>query len=72
VWFAILVLTLPYVTLAVPLTLRVVLTQSSQIEVQDIPVPEIGPEEVLIKLNVTGLCMSDVHFMMEDWGLPPM
>ncbi|KAI4853024.1 alcohol dehydrogenase [Aureobasidium sp. EXF-8845] len=42
------------------------------IEVQDIPVPEIGPEEVLIKLNVTGLCMSDVHFMMEDWGLPPM
>jgi propanol-preferring alcohol dehydrogenase len=56
----------------VPLTLRVILTQSSQIEVQDIPVPEIGPEEVLIKLNVTGLCMSDVHFMMEDWGLPPM
>ncbi|THY49636.1 alcohol dehydrogenase [Aureobasidium pullulans] len=42
------------------------------IEVQDIPVPEIGPEEVLIKLNVTGLCMSDVHFMMEDWGMPPM
>ncbi|THW12197.1 alcohol dehydrogenase [Aureobasidium pullulans] len=43
-----------------------------KIEVQDIPVPEIGPEEVLIKLNVTGLCMSDVHFMMEDWGMPPM
>lgn len=32
----------------------------------------LGPEDVLIKLNVTGLCMSDVHFMMEDWGLPPM
>ncbi|KAG9660642.1 alcohol dehydrogenase, partial [Aureobasidium melanogenum] len=42
------------------------------IEVQDVPVPEIGPEDVLIKLNVTGLCMSDVHFMMEDWGMPPM
>jgi propanol-preferring alcohol dehydrogenase len=54
------------------LLVAVVLTQLSQIEVQDLPVPEIGPEEVLIKLNVTGLCMSDVHFMMEDWGMPPM
>jgi D-arabinose 1-dehydrogenase-like Zn-dependent alcohol dehydrogenase len=61
-----------YVILCSPLLVAVVLTQLSQIEVQDLPVPEIGPEEVLIKLNVTGLCMSDVHFMMEDWGMPPM
>lgn len=27
---------------------------------------------MLIKLNATGLCMSDVHFMMNDWALPPM
>ena len=33
---------------------------------------EIGPKDVLIKLNATGLCMSDVHFMMADWGLPKM
>ena len=32
----------------------------------------IGPEDVLIKLNATGLCMSDVHFMLNDWALPPM
>lgn len=32
----------------------------------------VGPEEVLIKLNATGLCMSDVHFMLNDWGLPKM
>lgn len=31
-----------------------------------------GPEDVLIKLNATGLCMSDVHFMMVDWAHPPM
>jgi propanol-preferring alcohol dehydrogenase len=31
-----------------------------------------GPEDVLIKLNATGLCMSDVHFMLNDWASPPM
>lgn len=31
-----------------------------------------GPDEVLLKLNVTGLCMSDIHFMMGDWGLGMM
>ncbi|KAI1329333.1 alcohol dehydrogenase 1 [Xylariaceae sp. FL0255] len=42
------------------------------IEVKKVPVPEIGPEDVLIKLNATGLCMSDVHFMLHDWRSPPM
>jgi propanol-preferring alcohol dehydrogenase len=31
-----------------------------------------GPNDVLLKLNCTGLCMSDVHFMMNDWAVPPM
>ncbi|KAF2432009.1 alcohol dehydrogenase 1 [Tothia fuscella] len=39
------------------------------IEVQKVPVPEIGPDDVLIKLNATGLCQSDLHFMQGDWGL---
>ena len=34
--------------------------------------PTPGPEDVLIKLNATGLCMSDIHFMVNDWALPPM
>lgn len=32
----------------------------------------IGPNDLLLKLNATGLCMSDVHFMMNDWAVPPM
>ncbi|KAF7542147.1 hypothetical protein G7054_g41 [Neopestalotiopsis clavispora] len=43
-----------------------------RVEVKNVPVPEIGPDDVLIKLNATGLCMSDVHFMLNDWALPPM
>lgn len=34
--------------------------------------PYLGPDDVLIKLNATGLCMSDVHFMLNDWAQPPM
>ena len=31
-----------------------------------------GPDQVLIKLNTTGLCMSDIHFMTNDWAMPKM
>ena len=34
--------------------------------------PTPAADEVLLRLNATGLCMSDVHFMLGDWGLPPM
>jgi D-arabinose 1-dehydrogenase-like Zn-dependent alcohol dehydrogenase len=27
---------------------------------------------VLIKLNATGICHSDLHFMLNDWALPKM
>lgn len=33
---------------------------------------DAGPDEVLLKLNATGLCMSDVHFMLNDWAVPAM
>lgn len=42
------------------------------IEVRDVDVPTPGPDDVLIKINATGLCMSDIHFMMNDWASPPM
>ncbi|KAL9108325.1 MAG: hypothetical protein Q9227_006924 [Pyrenula ochraceoflavens] len=42
------------------------------VEVQKVPVPEIGPTDVLIKFNATGICHSDIHFMMNDWAVPPM
>ncbi|KNG89268.1 alcohol dehydrogenase 1 [Aspergillus nomiae NRRL 13137] len=42
------------------------------VEIEKVPVPEIGPEDVLIRLNTTGLCLSDVHLMSNDWNLPKM
>jgi threonine 3-dehydrogenase len=33
------------------------------------PVPEIGPDEVLIKINKTGICGTDVHiYAWDDWA----
>ncbi|NSX53199.1 L-threonine 3-dehydrogenase [Sulfitobacter sp. 1151] len=35
----------------------------------DMPVPEIGPDDVLIKINKTGICGTDVHIWnWDDWA----
>ncbi|CAG8162066.1 unnamed protein product [Penicillium salamii] len=31
-----------------------------------------GPDDILIRLNYTGICSSDIHMMQGDLGLPPM
>ncbi|KAE8379068.1 chaperonin 10-like protein [Aspergillus bertholletiae] len=43
-----------------------------QLTVEDVPVPSPGPDQLLIKMNVTGLCYSDIHYMLEDLPLPRM
>lgn len=42
------------------------------VRVEEVPVPEPGPDELLLRLNVTGVCYSDLHFMLEDLALPRM
>lgn len=35
----------------------------------DAPVPEVGPDEVLIKINKTGICGTDIHIWnWDDWA----
>jgi len=35
----------------------------------DAPVPEIGPDDVLIKINKTGICGTDIHIWnWDDWA----
>lgn len=45
------------------------LTGPGRIELQDVPVPEIGSGEVLIKVVGAGLCHSDLHILHQgaDW-----
>ena len=50
------------------------LTASKQFEVTDLPEPDIGPEDVLIRVKACGICGSDVHGMDGSSGrrIPPI
>ncbi len=50
------------------------LTEYKKLELTDIPVPEIGPEEVLIRVRACGICGSDVHGFDGSTGrrIPPV
>ncbi|RFU25407.1 hypothetical protein B7463_g10929, partial [Scytalidium lignicola] len=43
-----------------------------KVVVEDVAIPEPGPDEVLLRLNVTGICYSDLHYMLEDLPMPRM
>ncbi|PRY21235.1 L-threonine 3-dehydrogenase [Aliiruegeria haliotis] len=39
------------------------------LEMQHIPVPEIGPDDVLIRINKTGICGTDIHIWnWDEWA----
>ena len=39
------------------------------LEMIEAPVPEIGPDDVLIKVNKTGICGTDIHIWeWDDWA----
>src|SRR4051812_46700263 len=41
---------------------------SRRLAVEDVPVPEPGPDEVLVRVAACGICLSDVHLL--DGTLP--
>jgi propanol-preferring alcohol dehydrogenase len=43
-----------------------------ELKVEMVPVPEPGPDDILIKLNATGICYSDIHFLLNDLAPVPM
>jgi len=51
-----------------------VLTQYNQFELRDVPTPNPGPGEVLIRVRACGICGSDVHGMDGSTGrrIPPI
>ena len=50
-----------------------VLKEYNQFSCEDVPVPEIGADEVLIRVKACGICGSDVHGMDGSTGrrIPP-
>lgn len=49
------------------------LVEAGRIEVREVPVPDIGPNEVLVKVAGAGLCHSDLHLLdLPEWPVPNM
>lgn len=49
----------------------VVSSFTSPIAVEDIPVPEPGPGQVLVRIETCGLCHTDIHAARGDWPVQP-
>ena len=58
----------------IPKTARVtVLTGPKKIEIMELPVPEINDDEVLVKVEQTGICGTDVHeYKGDPFGYIPI
>ena len=38
------------------------------VAVEGRPLPEVGPEDVLLEVSHCGICGSDIHMVLEGWG----
>jgi len=43
----------------------------AKLEVREVPVPEPGPGQVLIRMQTSGLCHTDIHAAAGDWPVKP-
>jgi alcohol dehydrogenase, propanol-preferring len=43
----------------------------AKVEIREVPVPEPGPGQVLVKMQASGLCHTDIHAANGDWPVKP-
>jgi len=41
---------------------------SATVTVKEVPVPEPGPDQILVKINYSGLCASDKALLHDEWA----
>lgn len=39
-----------------------------RLEVEDVPVPTLGDDDVLVAVELCGVCGSDLHMVLDGWG----
>lgn len=44
---------------------------SSPISVEEVPIPDPGPEQVLVQIETCGLCHTDIHAARGEWPVKP-
>jgi 2-desacetyl-2-hydroxyethyl bacteriochlorophyllide A dehydrogenase len=47
-----------------------VLKGPGRLAVEQVPVPEVGAGDVLVAIDLCGVCGSDLHMVLDGWGAP--
>ena len=47
-----------------------VLKGPGRLEVEEVDVPALGDDDVLVEIDLCGVCGSDLHMVLEGWGQP--
>ena len=56
---------------ALPVTMRAAVYDGPRtMSVRDVAVPTAGPGEVVVAIDHCGVCGSDLHLVVEGWGVP--
>jgi alcohol dehydrogenase, propanol-preferring len=44
---------------------------TAPLTVEDVPIPQPGPGEILVRIETSGLCHTDIHAARGDWPVKP-
>jgi len=47
-----------------------VLEGPGRLAISEVPVPPLGDDDVLVKVELCGVCGTDLHMVLEGWGQP--
>lgn len=59
--------------MSLPLTMKaaVVTRLGAPLELREVPVPQVGPGQILIRVRAAGVCHTDLHAASGDWPVKP-
>ena len=53
------------------MTMKAARLEAGALHIRDVPIPDPGTDEALVKLSAAGVCHSDLHLARGDWvGIP--
>lgn len=60
--------------MSLPTTMKAaVVTQlGAPLDIREVPVPRVGPGQVLIRVRASGVCHTDLHAAQGDWPVKPV
>ncbi len=49
----------------------VVREYGAPLQIEEMPIPEVGPDQILVRIEASGVCHTDVHAIDGDWPIKP-